>query len=637
MNHRALLPILAGALTLAAAAWAGQAPPPPADPQSKAEGRALAGSPEPSLPALTGRVVDTDGRPLAGVEILGPSEEGRSHRRLAVSGPDGTFAVRAQTDLTFGYIAVCLPGWLEENLSYEEGVPRAPVELRLGRPARLGGRVIDSQGQPVEGIKLSVEFVGPGKASYCEEDPHFRTGVTDAEGRFSFDGLEPGRYRVGGVAPNYGPLQAEPVERAREAELVIPGDWATLEGRIFDAEGAPVEGALIHTSSLLPDPVLTDATGAYRISRVAQGQAKFRVSHPTAGWGEDFIEVSGRTLRHDFRLPRLTPLEGRILGSDGSPVANPSLTVASRPIEVGADGRFRTAVPPGWHQLDVQASGWGPAREGITVGDEPFDVEIRLPRPALIRGRVTGLSPGESAHVELKKSLGSYEGGRPDARGCFQLYAFTPGDRTLIAFSNGRRLERRIHVDEGTEIMVEDFRFSPLPRVRGRVLDPEGRPLTLATDVILFLPRDRKEHLELEDDGTFEVFLTPGTWTILVDQAGFGPASMVFSVTDDPVDLADLRLAQEVTVSGSIGGLAPGEEVGGVYAVSEEGTWQRFAPVDDENRFRLPRLRLGNWTLKAESTKKREIVAPLRILPGAREVHADLDFAGAEKRVEPGQ
>jgi protocatechuate 3,4-dioxygenase beta subunit len=574
---------------------------------------------------VTGRVLDSEGRPLAGVEILGPSDGEQTHRRLAVSGPDGSFTVPAQADRTHSYIAVCLPGWLEESLSYAEGVPRGPIELRLRRPARLYGRVVDRQGRPVAG-SLSISFAGEPRSIHCEESPLLRSGDTDAEGRFSFEGLEPGPFSASGILPNRFPLQAELAESSREVEIVLPGDWTTLEGLVFDAEGAPLEGASVHvTGAVYSEPVLTDAAGAYRLGRVPVGQQRFSVRHPTAGSVEGDVDTR-RNLRHDFRLPRLTPLEGRILGSDGSLIPQLRLTVDSRPVEVEADGRFHTAVSPGWHQLEVERTGWwGPVRQAITAGAELLTVDLRLPRIATIRGRITGLAPEERGHVHLKKGSGGPERGTADEKGWFQLSALTPGEHTLVETAGSRRQERTIQVDEGAQITVDDFRFPLLPRIRGRVLDPAGRPLSIL--VLLRQPGSREDQWT-EDDGTFEAFLVAGTWTILVDQEGFGPASMILQVKDEPIDLPDLRLVEEVTVSGSIVGLAPGEEISEIFALSEDGTWQRVAQVDEEKRFRIPRLRPGNWTLKARS-KEREVSAPLRILPGTKEVHADLDFTNA--------
>src|SRR5688500_15356743 len=61
-----------------------------------------------SVPAggrtVTGRVMDAEGRPLAGVEIWGPhtlpDKLGRAERRpVAVSGPDGLFTVSSRLPL----------------------------------------------------------------------------------------------------------------------------------------------------------------------------------------------------------------------------------------------------------------------------------------------------------------------------------------------------------------------------------------------------------------------------------------------------------------------------------------------------------------------------------------------------------
>jgi|GEM_PF-2312729 len=219
---------------------------------------------------IEGKVVDDTGTPLADatVDVMAmPSDD------LPVSGqsgPDGRFRlgpiaqgkhqVLARLD---DYVLLDAP---EPQLGARS---RESFELRMARPARVGGRLLDESGQPMAGVQVSaICLIGgrddlvviPGALPPAAEAAELpvgrllrpggvRSSPTDKDGNFSITGLSPGRTRVEILHPDKLPFRREPL-------LLAPGDvrdmgdltmvtGSTVTGKVLDDEGRACEGALV--------------------------------------------------------------------------------------------------------------------------------------------------------------------------------------------------------------------------------------------------------------------------------------------------------------------------------------------------------------------------------------------------------
>jgi protocatechuate 3,4-dioxygenase beta subunit len=588
----------------------------------------------PSPPVITGRVVDDEGRPLAGVEVWLRTNQGRQENPppAMVSGPEGTFSFLGFGLSSGSYLAACPAGRIQA-VHFLWGDLRNPVELRLRRATRISGRVLDPDGRPVPGATVSAQRAGwydDRITSYCGGHPQYRIEGTDAAGRFDFDQMEPGWYAVGATdaRPNVVRVRGEAGRSPREIEFVLLSARVSLEGRVLDAAGQPVEGASVGVLG----QVQTDATGAYRFAGLRPGKALIQVRHPTAGWLEEAIELAGDT-RHDLRLPPLAQVTGRITGSNGSPVAAPSLTFDWNSFEVAEDGRFQAAVPRGERQLRVDADGWVTVERKIVAGDEPLDLEIRLVHPGSITGRLTGLPPGESGIIHLNDTpLNLWMNPGTDAQGNYTFPWVVPGDWTLLASDAlGRTVESRVHVEEGARVQAEDIRFPPLPAVHGRVLDAAGLPATKVTLTFRQGAVEKKVWTHLH--ATFETGLSAGTWNVQAERPGSAPAFATLTVGDAPVEVPDLRLGRPVTLTGRVHGLPPGDFQWCVWAESADG-WKHLGRGDQEQRYFISDLGAGTWKVTARG-EEGETSAVVRILSGDTEVTLDLELEAPSRSAVP--
>jgi RNA polymerase sigma factor (sigma-70 family) len=149
-----------------------------------------------------GRVVDPDGKPVKGARCYGLVSTWGFIKTL----PDETFEVH---DLEPGFprqlIVAHKERWLVGAviLKDEDFKSEATLEVRLGPPGRVKGRLVDEDGLPLAGATLSgltIELNGldnlpPGHRALW---PDGETFTADADGRFEVTGLKPGvRFNIG--------------------------------------------------------------------------------------------------------------------------------------------------------------------------------------------------------------------------------------------------------------------------------------------------------------------------------------------------------------------------------------------------------------------------------------------------------
>ncbi len=142
-----------------------------------------------------GRVVDPVGKPVAGARCYGLDPLG-----FIKTLPDETFEVHG---LEPGYprqviVAHKGAGWSARSPSRTRTLTsEATLEVRLGPPCSVKGRLVDEDGLPLAGATLSVMSYGPGDHDSLLTGPGAlwpddQTFTADSDGQFEVAGLKPG-------------------------------------------------------------------------------------------------------------------------------------------------------------------------------------------------------------------------------------------------------------------------------------------------------------------------------------------------------------------------------------------------------------------------------------------------------------
>ena len=157
---------------------------------------------------IRGRVMDAaNGRPIPDVRVTAETAGGQM-RMMVLDMLNGGGGVPTDADGVFEIdglsqgrymVGAEHPDYSDASQQVEVKEGLAAVELRLHAGGVLGGIVISETQRPLAGARVALEPAGDGggfgggRRGPLDEG---KSGVTDAQGRFRFDHLTAGRYRV---------------------------------------------------------------------------------------------------------------------------------------------------------------------------------------------------------------------------------------------------------------------------------------------------------------------------------------------------------------------------------------------------------------------------------------------------------
>jgi hypothetical protein len=245
----------------------------------------MGNAPAASDQAITGIVLGADGSALAGVEVQALfSDRGRAIGRSASAITDeaGAF-VLAPLDAA-RYVVRATPKVGGAFVQRGPVDPGAFVELRLEQGLAIEGRLVDDAGEVVAAgtVELSRVVDALRRARIAS------VSVFDAQGRFRFDGLQPGRYELRGTAQGRARSDAVAVELPSGGgpiELVL-GEGGAVHGRVVDARTHdPIARARVVVSGLASESVLpsmsstvTEIDGGFELVGISPGRVSIEVT-----------------------------------------------------------------------------------------------------------------------------------------------------------------------------------------------------------------------------------------------------------------------------------------------------------------------------------------------------------------------
>ncbi|HVS17827.1 MAG TPA: carboxypeptidase-like regulatory domain-containing protein [Planctomycetota bacterium] len=370
---------------------------------------------------VVARAVDPWGEPIAGATlVVGDSAP-------VAARPNGTLEWRgalAQAPGETLRVVVGARGFARRTLERRrpDGATTWLGDVDLKPGARIVGRTVDQSGLAVAGATLHLISSRAGEPAlesdiYDSIDRSLRSrlshsprATSDTLGRFVFDGVEPGAWRLWANSWHHRWSVLDGLEPDGGDELDI-GDvallacdpFATLRGRVLAPDGSPAAGVPVVAHPVdggVGDSATSDELGRFRLHVGSGKAARLEAQPPVWDWHEIDVEgVLPGPREVELRFGEPSWLWARVRDVEGRPIVRGRVQ-AERPGQPGRrlgrsisdlwdDGRARLHAPREPFVLVLQAPGWvaepvGPFEPG--ANERPIEIVAR-PVPAL-RGRV---------------------------------------------------------------------------------------------------------------------------------------------------------------------------------------------------------------------------------------------------------
>jgi hypothetical protein len=220
--------------------------------------------------AITGRVVDLKGRPIAGAEVWGLAF--RDKVGSARADADGRFrlaSLKEDKPITIWADAPGLARQRREGIHVFAGRDHDIGRLVLLPGTRIRGRAVDARRRPIAGVTIMVNDYRFVLGHTISSDQTEWTLAGDAEGRVTTDPLPAGEVHFLFAAPGkvrtWLERDAEPGNTEADLGDITLADEAPIRGVVVDQDGKPAPGVEIYADYDYRNAIKTGTDGRFTV------------------------------------------------------------------------------------------------------------------------------------------------------------------------------------------------------------------------------------------------------------------------------------------------------------------------------------------------------------------------------------
>ncbi len=600
---------------------------------------------------VEGRVVDPDGRPLAGAAVHWMPWRGDDFRGFSGMGtaPEvttdaaGRFVIE---DLARGgkiSIEARLRGYDQATAPGVEAPADEPVVLVLVPQGKIRGEAVDGHGEPVPETMVYATYESAGGSSHSSG-----TGV-DADGRFELE-VTAGRLKLSASSPdhrsNERSLEVAPGQVVDGVRLVLePG--AVVEGRVLGSAGEAIAGAWVSAHMMRmsagPGRIVTDSDGRFRIGGLETGELYLSVHLDGFPSVDRQIEVKPGVNSVEIRLLETHEVHGRVVDEALAPVGGAQVALVpagrGRPSNAvsGADGSFVAEASDGLYRLIAFKDGFGRAEADDRVevaGGPVFGLEVRFVEGGAIVGRVLGVEPDRLANVIVSTDDPRSSFSPIDHQGRYRLEHLKPGEWTVVATEppTGRTARGRVTLHPGEREATLDLEFTPGLTLAGRVVI-DGEPAPGTHIEIRGLDVASQNRTATDYRGRFRVVdLQPGRYRLELRRDELVERRELELTTDREIEieLSTLGVAGRVVDDGD------GRPLAGAWVALEPAGADVSASrppgysTDSSGNFRFARVAEGDYLVRVQLEDYAPLALPLAVASGVDLESLELRLTRAE-------
>jgi len=436
-------------------------------------------------------------------------------------------------------------------------------EALYARNGSISGRIVNESGIPMVSVGVTATAIHlfdiPADAAIPVGDLQ-RYAVSDTAGRYYFEQLVPGEYRIQSVpTADYGLSQIAVRTGVDFADIALKTQRAlAVSGVVTDTIGQPLAGVLVKPMALGTGGAYTDSAGQFVLRlQLPSGSEGLAVAAGLLGYRDKMtlLSLDKLSLEQTAMLDiQLEPIENRafvtgiVLSAEtGLPISGRTVQLASAEqrhrytATTGADGRFIMPAVEAGDQYELLINGGGGyaafMQPNVSVSLQGLELALTLQPDEfrVLTGRMVNLNGTPIPHFSMvvRAAKPPYQAMRisSDASGNFVLQNPPSGQLVFESQSDPRMVIGGVDASGSGGQQVSLMLDIGRDEIFGSLIDADGQPVAAPTIALSWrheqggIVSTSSRRSAADSGGRFSFReLGPGTHVVRINVDGYKPA-----------------------------------------------------------------------------------------------------------------